>query len=91
MSLVSSPAVVLLVSSPRPLLAPTPRSIDQPGAATGSRRRRWAARFAADDRVAGVERVTAHSGRVGLASELTRRGASDDGCDARRGTGRRAG
>ena len=32
MSLVLNPAVVLLVSSPRPLLAPTPRSIDQPGA-----------------------------------------------------------
>ena len=34
-------------------------------------------RFAAAARAAGVEaRVTAHSGRVGLASELTSRGAS---------------
>ena len=33
-------------------------------------------RFQAAARVAGVERVTAHSGRVGLASELTSRGAS---------------
>ena len=33
-------------------------------------------RFAAAARVAGVERVTAHSGRVGLASELTSRGAA---------------
>ena len=34
-------------------------------------------RFQAAARAAGVEaRVTAHSGRVGLASELTRRGAS---------------
>ena len=33
-------------------------------------------RFQAAARAAGVERVTAHSGRVGLASELTSRGAS---------------
>ena len=33
-------------------------------------------RFQAAARTAGVERVTAHSGRVGLASELTSRGAS---------------
>ena len=33
-------------------------------------------RFSASARAAGVERVTAHSGRVGLASELTSRGAS---------------
>ena len=33
-------------------------------------------RFQAAARAAGVEPVTAHSGRVGLASELTRRGAS---------------
>ena len=33
-------------------------------------------RFQAAARAAGVEQVTAHSGRVGLASELTRRGAS---------------
>jgi hypothetical protein len=33
-------------------------------------------RFAPAARAAGVERVTAHSGRVGLASELTSRGAS---------------
>ena len=33
-------------------------------------------RFQAAARAAGVEAVTAHSGRVGLASELTRRGAS---------------
>ena len=33
-------------------------------------------RFAAAARAAGIERVTAHSGRVGLASELTSRGAS---------------
>ena len=33
-------------------------------------------RFQASARAAGVEPVTAHSGRVGLASELTRRGAS---------------
>ena len=33
-------------------------------------------RFAAAARAAAVERVTAHSGRVGLASELTSRGAS---------------
>ena len=34
-------------------------------------------RFQGSARAAGVEaRVTAHSGRVGLASELTRRGAS---------------
>ena len=32
-------------------------------------------RFAAAARAAGVERVTAHSGRVGLASELMSRGA----------------
>ena len=42
-------------------------------------------RFAAAARAAGVEaRVTAHSGRVGLASELTSRGASDHRRDARR-------
>ena len=35
-----------------------------------------AARWPATARAAGVERVTAHSGRVGLASELTSRGAS---------------
>ena len=41
---------------------------------------------------AGVEaRVTAHSGRVGLASELTEPGRVDHGRDARRETGRRAG
>ena len=33
-------------------------------------------RFQAAARAAGVEHVTAHSGRVGLASELTSRGAS---------------
>ena len=33
-------------------------------------------RFSAAARAAGGERVTAHSGRVGLASELTSRGAS---------------
>ena len=33
-------------------------------------------RFEAAARAAGIERVTAHSGRVGLASELTSRGAS---------------
>ena len=33
-------------------------------------------RFQAVARAAGVEHVTAHSGRVGLASELTSRGAS---------------
>ena len=33
-------------------------------------------RFQAAARVAGVEHVTAHSGRIGLASELTSRGAS---------------
>ena len=33
-------------------------------------------RFSAAARAAGVEQVTAHSGRVGLASELTSRGAS---------------
>ncbi len=33
-------------------------------------------RFQAAARAAGVEPVTAHSGRVGLASELTSRGAS---------------
>ena len=33
-------------------------------------------RFQAAARAVGVEHVTAHSGRVGLASELTRRGAS---------------
>ena len=33
-------------------------------------------RFQAAARAAGVERVTAHSGRVGLAAELTSRGAS---------------
>ena len=33
-------------------------------------------RFSTAARAAGVERVTAHSGRVGLASELTSRGAS---------------
>ena len=33
-------------------------------------------RFQAAARAAGVEQVTAHSGRVGLASELTSRGAS---------------
>ena len=33
-------------------------------------------RFQAAARAVGVERVTAHSGRVGLASELTSRGAS---------------
>ena len=33
-------------------------------------------RFQAAARAAGVEPVSAHSGRVGLASELTRRGAS---------------
>ena len=33
-------------------------------------------RFQAAARAAGVENVTAHSGRVGLASELTREGAS---------------
>ena len=33
-------------------------------------------RFQAAVRSAGVEHVTAHSGRVGLASELTSRGAS---------------
>ena len=36
-------------------------------------------RFQAAARAAGVERVTAHSGRVGLASELTSRGASTTG------------
>ena len=35
-----------------------------------------AARWPATARAAGVEHVTAHSGRVGLASELTSRGAS---------------
>ena len=40
-------------------------------------RRRWVGlRFQASARAAGVEPVTAHSARVGLASELTRRGAS---------------
>ena len=41
-----------------------------------SRRRWWGCGFQAAARAAGVEPVTAHSGRVGLASELTRRGAS---------------
>ena len=48
-------------------------------------------RFAAAARAAGVEaRVTAHSGRVGLASELTSRGASTTDVMLA-GTGRRAG
>ena len=34
------------------------------------------ARFAAAARAAGLDPVTAHSGRVGLTSEFTRRGAS---------------
>ena len=47
-------------------------------------------RFQAAARAAGVERVSAHSERVGLASELTSRGASTtDVCSP--GTGRRAG
>ena len=42
-------------------------------------------RFTAAAAVSGVEsRVTAHSGRVGLASELTSRGRLDHGRDARR-------
>ena len=35
-------------------------------------------RFQAAARAGGVEQVTAHSGRVGLASELTSRGATTD-------------
>ena len=46
-------------------------------------------RFSAAARAAGVERVTAHSGRVGLASELTNRAASTT--DVMPETGRRAG
>ena len=41
-------------------------------------------RFQAAARAAGVERVTAHSGRVGLASELTSRGRVDHRRDAGR-------
>ena len=41
-------------------------------------------RFQAAARAAGVEPVTAHSGRVGLASELTSRGGVDDRRDAGR-------
>ena len=40
--------------------------------------------FQAPARAAGVEPVTAHSGRVGLASELTSPGGLDDRCDAGR-------
>ena len=47
-------------------------------------------RFTAAAHAAGIEsRVTAHSGRVGLASELTSRGASDHGRDACWEPGRR--
>ena len=50
--------------------APTDRVIGCP-------RYRFSGRFTAAARAAGIEaRVTAHSGRVGLASELTARGAS---------------
>ena len=49
-------------------------------------------RFAAAAQAAGVEaRVTAHSGRVGLASAAHEPGCLDHRRDARRGTGRRAG
>ena len=41
-------------------------------------------RFQAAARAAGVEHVTVHSGRVGLASELTSRGGVDHRRDARR-------
>ena len=41
-------------------------------------------RFQASARAAGVEPVTAHSGRVGLATELTSRGGVDDRRDAGR-------
>ena len=54
---------------------PLPRR--QPSAWCRSRRQAVGLRFTAAARAAGVERrVTAHSGRVGLTSELTSRGAS---------------
>ena len=85
---VDTPAVPQL-PHPRRSMAP---SID-PG--TGGPRRcrshpkMVGMRFQVVARAAGVEHVTAHSGRVGLALELTSRGASEPGCvdhrpDARR-------
>ena len=56
---------------------PSPaRGTDERTAACRSRRRWLSCGSSAAARAAGVEPVTAHSGRVGLASELTSRGAS---------------
>lgn len=62
----------------RAVLAIRPSSPDTDGLVLGGLNgASIARRFAAAARAAGVEgRVTGHSGRVGLASELTRRGAS---------------
>ena len=58
--------------------APTARVVPLTGQQIGQR-------FTAAAAAAGIaRRVTAHSGRVGLASELTARGASHDRGDARR-------